>query len=280
MRITAETVAEALSDTGAVDRADRAQFHTTIATILLGGPAPRDHGDELLRAAEETLLPPGQVGQVDITHVEQAAAMVRRLDLRFGGILAGHIGRRLPRWALPLRAASMTAPVHVRLCTPPSRRWPARPPGRPSTPTATTPPATCGASPSSPPSPPTSPTYAHTSWPTSPPATTITPTHRQPAPDPAGRRRRTHPPRHPDHPARRTRPRLRHPRRPRPLRRTDQARPGPLHHRRPRHRTRLLGGWQPAHTDAMTAHANATDLRSARLNHALATLQTRLDTPP
>jgi transcriptional regulator with XRE-family HTH domain len=121
MRITAQSVAEALADTGGADRADRAQFHLTIASILLGAPAPApapgNHGDELLRAAEEALLPPGQVGEVDIAHVEQAAAMVRRLDLRFGGILAGHLGRRLLRWALPLRTASMTDPTRVRLHT-------------------------------------------------------------------------------------------------------------------------------------------------------------------
>jgi hypothetical protein len=49
--------------------------------------------------------------------VEQAAAMVRRLDLRFGGILAGHLGRRLLRWALPLRTASMSDPTRTRLHT-------------------------------------------------------------------------------------------------------------------------------------------------------------------
>jgi transcriptional regulator with XRE-family HTH domain len=117
MRITAETVAEALSDDRAADRADRHQFHSRIAAILLGTPAPGDHGNELLRAAEEALLPPGQVGQVDIEHVEQAAALVRDLDLRFGGIMASHLGRRLLRWALPLRTASMTDPTRVRLHT-------------------------------------------------------------------------------------------------------------------------------------------------------------------
>jgi hypothetical protein len=110
-------VAEALADDRAIDRADHQQFHTTIASILLGAPAPGAHGDELLRAAEEALLPPGQVGEVDIAHVEQAAAMVRRLDLRFGGIMASHIGRRLLRWALPLRTATMTDPARVRLHT-------------------------------------------------------------------------------------------------------------------------------------------------------------------
>jgi hypothetical protein len=117
MRITAETVAEALADEGADDRADRRQFHSRVAGILLGGPALVDHSDDLLRAADEALLPPGQVGEVDIAHVEQAAAMVRRLDLRFGGILASHIGRRLLRWALPLRTAGMSEPVRVRLHT-------------------------------------------------------------------------------------------------------------------------------------------------------------------
>jgi hypothetical protein len=118
MRITAETVAEALADDRAVDRADQQQFHTSIMGVLLGRPAPGDHGDDLLRAAEEALLPPARVGETDVEHVEQAAAMVRRrLDLRFGGILAGHIGRRLLRWALPLRTATMTDPTRVRLHT-------------------------------------------------------------------------------------------------------------------------------------------------------------------
>jgi hypothetical protein len=52
-----------------------------------------------------------------LAFVEQAPAMVRRLDLRFGGILASHIGRRLLRWALPLRTASMTDHTRVRLHT-------------------------------------------------------------------------------------------------------------------------------------------------------------------
>jgi transcriptional regulator with XRE-family HTH domain len=117
MRITAHTVAEALADTGGSDRADRTQFHTRIVSILLGAPGSGEHGDEPRWAAEEALLPPAQVGQVDITHVEQAAALVRRLDLRFGGTLASHIGRRLLRWALRLRTATMSDPTQSRLHT-------------------------------------------------------------------------------------------------------------------------------------------------------------------
>jgi transcriptional regulator with XRE-family HTH domain len=116
LRITAETVTGALVDVQA-DRADRRAFNTMLAGILLGNPPEHDWHDTLLRAAEEALLPPGHVGEVDIAHVEQAAAMVRRLDLRFGGILASHIGRRLLRWALPLRTASMTDHTRARLHT-------------------------------------------------------------------------------------------------------------------------------------------------------------------
>jgi transcriptional regulator with XRE-family HTH domain len=116
LRITTGTVTDALIEVQA-DRADRRAFNTTLAGILLGNPPEHEWEDALLRAAEEALLPPGQVGEVDIAHVAQAAAMVRRLDLRFGGILAGHIGRRLLRWALPLRTASMTDHIRVRLHT-------------------------------------------------------------------------------------------------------------------------------------------------------------------
>jgi hypothetical protein len=117
MRITAETVAEALADDHASEQADRAQFHTTITAVLLGAPAPGGHGDSLLRAAEEAHLPPAHVGHIDIHHVEQAAAMIRNLDLRFGGLLTAHIGRRLLRWALPLRTATMTDETLLRLHT-------------------------------------------------------------------------------------------------------------------------------------------------------------------
>jgi transcriptional regulator with XRE-family HTH domain len=116
MRITTETVAEALADNGGSDRADLAQFHTNLTGVLLGAPAPAD-GDEPLRAAEQATLPPRHVGEVDITHVAHAAALVRNLDLRFGGILAGHLGQRLLRWALPLRTAGMSDANRTRLHT-------------------------------------------------------------------------------------------------------------------------------------------------------------------
>ena len=116
MRITTETVAEALADNGGSDRADLARFHINLTSVLLGTPAPAD-SDEPIRAAEQAMLPPRHVGEVDITHVAHAAALVRNLDLRFGGILAGHLGQRLLRWALPLRAASMSDPTRTRLHT-------------------------------------------------------------------------------------------------------------------------------------------------------------------
>lgn len=95
------------------DDAQRQAFNATMATVAVGGPTT-EPADQLL-ADVGVGLPPAQVGLADVAHVEQVAATVRELDWQFGGGLAWQVADRFLRWALRLRGASMTDQVQTRL---------------------------------------------------------------------------------------------------------------------------------------------------------------------
>ena len=116
MRIDAESIAAALPD-GAPDQVARREFNTTLGAIILGSPPPAADHHRALRDIDELLRPPAHVGHSDVTHLRQAAALVRDLDLRHGGALTCQIAIRLLRWGLPMRTAAMTAPVRTGLHT-------------------------------------------------------------------------------------------------------------------------------------------------------------------
>jgi transcriptional regulator with XRE-family HTH domain len=111
-RIDADAIATLLPG-GAVDQTQRQAFNTTLASITLGAPAGDYH--RLLAAAETPALPPRHVGASDVDHVTRAAALVRDLDLHHGGQLSLQVATRLLNWALPLRTATMTDQVHTGL---------------------------------------------------------------------------------------------------------------------------------------------------------------------
>jgi transcriptional regulator with XRE-family HTH domain len=100
---------------GRLDDARRQAFTSTVAMVAVGGPLG-EPVDRLLEVGSAAPAPPARVGAADVAHVEQAAGLVRGLDLRFGGGLAWQVADRLLRWAVGLHAASMTEPVRGRLC--------------------------------------------------------------------------------------------------------------------------------------------------------------------
>jgi hypothetical protein len=95
------------------DDAHRQAFNATMATVAVGGPTT-EPADQLL-ADVGVGVPPARVGLAEVAHVEQVAATVRDLDWQYGGGLAWQIADRFLRWALRLRGASMTGPVQTRL---------------------------------------------------------------------------------------------------------------------------------------------------------------------
>jgi transcriptional regulator with XRE-family HTH domain len=95
------------------DDAQRQAFNATMATVAVGG-STAEPADQLL-ADVGVGVPPVRVGHAEVAHVEQVAATVRTLDWQYGGGLAWQIADRFLRWALRLRGASMTGPVATRL---------------------------------------------------------------------------------------------------------------------------------------------------------------------
>ena len=119
MRIHPDTIAHLIAPQDC-DHADRRAFHTTIATLAAGGgPAFGTLGGGHDHQLQEATLtrPPARVTDADITHLEQAALTLRRLDLHHGGALAAQMGAHLLRWALPLCHTGMSDPVATGLHT-------------------------------------------------------------------------------------------------------------------------------------------------------------------
>jgi transcriptional regulator with XRE-family HTH domain len=111
-------IAHALADrAGGADRLDqleREAFAATIGKVAAGGSAGEPVG-RLLAAAGADLAPPARVGPTDVVHVEHATALVRRMDLQFGGELVWQMAEPLLRWAVGLHAGSMREATRVRL---------------------------------------------------------------------------------------------------------------------------------------------------------------------
>lgn len=83
-------------------------FITSVAAIAAGAET---ESIERLLAAASGPASPRRVGRSDVAHVEQCAALVRQLDLRYGGGLAGALADDLLRWTVQLRQAAMTDAV-------------------------------------------------------------------------------------------------------------------------------------------------------------------------
>lgn len=98
---------------GGSDDAERRAFGVEVRTIAAGGAS--EHGTALLAEEAAFLAPPARVGPADIAHVEQAATLVRALDLRHGGEQAGQMAYQLLRWAGRMREAPMSAGEQHRL---------------------------------------------------------------------------------------------------------------------------------------------------------------------
>ena len=121
-RIDAHTLND-LTTASKSDDADHRAFHTTIATLAAGTPTGALGGESEQRLMQDAIYAriPQQVTTTDLTHLEQAALTLRRLDLRHGGELTCQIAGQLLRWAVNLRTATMTTPVrhhwHTTLAT-------------------------------------------------------------------------------------------------------------------------------------------------------------------
>lgn len=109
-------VHEAMADggSGSLDRSRRQSFTSMVATVAVGGPAG-EPVERLLAAAGGAAAVPARVGGSDAVHLEEAAALVRRLDLGSGGGLAWQMGSGLLRWAVRLRRVATSGEVRLRL---------------------------------------------------------------------------------------------------------------------------------------------------------------------
>ena len=92
-------------------------FTSTIGKVAAGG-SPVEPVERLLEAAGTgNPSPPSRVGRAEVAHVEHAAAMIRQLDLRYGGALACQLADGLLRWTISLRQSSMSDAVRASLHT-------------------------------------------------------------------------------------------------------------------------------------------------------------------
>lgn len=101
---------------GPFDGAQRQAFTSAVATVAVGGPSG-EPPERLLAAGVSTTPAPARVGAPEVAHVEQAAAMVRDLDRQYGGGSAWQVAGGPLRWAVRLRAATMSDQVRERLET-------------------------------------------------------------------------------------------------------------------------------------------------------------------
>jgi transcriptional regulator with XRE-family HTH domain len=90
-------------------------FTSTIGKVAAGGGLIEPVERLLEPAAAGPVAVPARAGHPEVAHVEQAAALVRQLDQRFGGALACQMAGGLLRWAVGLQEASMADPVRARL---------------------------------------------------------------------------------------------------------------------------------------------------------------------
>lgn len=114
VRVPLAHVIDQLLPQGRPDEAARQQFHTAVAVTVAGG-AHEDQDLRLLEEAATRLEVPARIGASDVAHLEQVAALVRGLDLRYGGEVAGRLAYQPVRWAVRLREAKMTELVRRRL---------------------------------------------------------------------------------------------------------------------------------------------------------------------
>jgi transcriptional regulator with XRE-family HTH domain len=110
----ADAVAGVPHRTERLDDLEREAFTSTIGKVAAGG-SPGEPVDRLLEVAGGSITPPSRVGATDVVQVEQAASLVRCMDLRFGGGLVWQMAEPLLRWAVGLHAASMTDTTRTRL---------------------------------------------------------------------------------------------------------------------------------------------------------------------
>jgi hypothetical protein len=95
---------------------ERPEFEATTAlAIVVSGGLREEHEHRLLYQVGRFDGTPVRVGTAEAAQVEQVAAQVRSLDLRYGGELAGQLAGQLLRWATGLREATMTDQVRRRL---------------------------------------------------------------------------------------------------------------------------------------------------------------------
>ena len=93
------------------DELVRQSYNSMLAAVAVGGPL----GEPLDRLITTSLIMPGRVGAADVTALESATGMLRTLDLRFGGGIAGTLGDRLVHCAVALRAGSTSDQLRMRL---------------------------------------------------------------------------------------------------------------------------------------------------------------------
>jgi transcriptional regulator with XRE-family HTH domain len=110
-----DAVPGAEGGTRILDQARRQAYTSMVATVAVGGPAGEPVERLLAAAGGATTAVPARVGVSDTVHLEQGAALVRRLDLGFGGGLVWQMGSGLLRWAVRLRRSAMASAVRVRL---------------------------------------------------------------------------------------------------------------------------------------------------------------------
>jgi transcriptional regulator with XRE-family HTH domain len=94
----------------------RKEFETTSAVAMVAaGGLGAEHERRLLFQVGMLSCMPARVGVAEVAYVEQIAWQVRSLDLRYGGEVAGQQAGQLLRWAAGLRDASMTDQLRCRL---------------------------------------------------------------------------------------------------------------------------------------------------------------------
>lgn len=118
IRIDADVLRE-LEERARPGGGGRQEFGSTTALAMVAaGGLREEHERRLLYQAAGTLsggLIQQRVGDTEAAHIEHLARQVRSLDLRYGGQLASQLVGQLLRWAVGLRGATMTEQVKRRL---------------------------------------------------------------------------------------------------------------------------------------------------------------------
>lgn len=98
---------------GHLSQARRRTLNAKIAAVAVGG-LPDEQVHQALDATGRILTPPS-IDEIDLTVVEQAAAMCTTSDLRLGGQACEQQARALLRWAVGLLGAEATESLTTRL---------------------------------------------------------------------------------------------------------------------------------------------------------------------